>query len=615
MEARDHAKQPDAGRVRPAPSRSAEAGEGTPVPGLLALQRTAGNAAIVQLLAEADHSWAQEHHQHGAGCGHQQAEESPVQRSAVPDVLRAPGRPLDGAVRADMEARLGADFTGVRIHDDTAAKASAAEVGARAYTSGSHIVIGDGGADRHTLAHELTHVIQQRQGPVAGTDNGSGLSVSDPSDRFEREAEANATRVLSGPAPAERADGEPRGPQSGPADGGGRIQRQVAVPLDAYQRGVDPEGNGLTVAQLKNYFRMTVDSELQVALGQLGSKNQRAVQEKYDAVTAYLKTTDDATVVPEGELTQARQVVNAVRKFVAKSGVPSRSDRYNVKPQAPYEHAEGVTWANDEEMWSSFGPGFGALHDAGALTETAPRESRQKPVSRLTWAQATALLPQPLLKLLFDVRFQLDTVATEATENTPAVPKTVVDERTDDEKARQVKSPTEPGTLRSWHQDSQGLLPSSTVPRPTQQEKRKLGKEATREQAVEDYKGVVAKSVPESGADLHAHYSKNSQSGAGSNIDPDAPPVPTGLAEYTGTGSRGEHNTKVVLDYVQKRVYLTLTHYQYWILQGTGDEAQFVTTGTSEMGEALGRMADVQRDAEPDTPLKLMSPWLEILVA
>jgi hypothetical protein len=60
-------------------------------------------------------------------------------------------------------------------------------------------VIGDGGADRHTLAHELTHVIQQRQGPVAGADNGAGLKVSDPSDRFEREAEAKRRWRCPGP--------------------------------------------------------------------------------------------------------------------------------------------------------------------------------------------------------------------------------------------------------------------------------------------------------------------------------------------------------------------------------------------------------------------------------
>ncbi|HEV7627310.1 MAG TPA: DUF4157 domain-containing protein, partial [Streptomyces sp.] len=150
------------------------------------------------MLRQAGHPWAQEQHRHGAGCGHRSEQEPQVQRrSAVHDVLRGGGRPLDDASRSDMESRLGADFSDVRIHTGSAAKASAAEMGARAYTSGSHVVIGDGGGDRHTLAHELTHVIQQRQGPVAGTDNGSGLSVSDPSDRFEREAEANAHRALA----------------------------------------------------------------------------------------------------------------------------------------------------------------------------------------------------------------------------------------------------------------------------------------------------------------------------------------------------------------------------------------------------------------------------------
>jgi hypothetical protein len=119
-----------------------------------------------------------------------------VQRSAVHDVLRSGGRPPDETTRTDMEGRFGEDFSDVRIHDDHAAKRSAAELGARAYTSGRHVVIGSGGADRHTLAHEQTHVVQQRQGAVARTDNGSGLKVSNPSDRFERAAETHAIRVM-----------------------------------------------------------------------------------------------------------------------------------------------------------------------------------------------------------------------------------------------------------------------------------------------------------------------------------------------------------------------------------------------------------------------------------
>ncbi|WP_398692556.1 DUF4157 domain-containing protein [Streptomyces atratus] len=198
------------------PSRAPEGTESAAPQGLFGLQSTTGNAAVVQMLRQAGHPGAEGTHQHDAGRGHEQGGQPSVQRSAVHEVLRSAGQPLDGGTRADMEARFGADFTDVRVHNDGAARASAAEIGARAYTSGNHIVLGDGGGDRHTLAHELTHVIQQRQGPVSGTDNGGGLRVSDPSDRFEREAEAHATRVLSGKAPArEAAEAKSPAPGSG----------------------------------------------------------------------------------------------------------------------------------------------------------------------------------------------------------------------------------------------------------------------------------------------------------------------------------------------------------------------------------------------------------------
>ncbi|MFD5426754.1 DUF4157 domain-containing protein [Streptomyces sp. NPDC127084] len=205
---------------------------GMPPQGLLGVQRAAGNAAVVQLLRQAGHAWAQEQHQHGAGCGHQ-TEQPQVQRSTVHDVLRQGGRPLDDSTRGEMEARLDADLSDVRIHTGSAARQSAAELGARAYTSGSHVVIGNGGEDKHTLAHELTHVIQQRSGPVAGTDQGNGLRVSDPSDRFEREAEANASRVMSGPVPVSRAvqQGEAaRGTADTARTGGApQVQRMEAI--------------------------------------------------------------------------------------------------------------------------------------------------------------------------------------------------------------------------------------------------------------------------------------------------------------------------------------------------------------------------------------------------
>lgn len=187
---------------------------------LAALQQTAGNAAVVQTLRDEQE---QEQHRHGAGCGHQ----PPVQRSSVDEALRSPGRPLEPAKREEMESRLGADFSSVRVHTDTVAQRSASELGARAWTSGNDVVLGPGGGDDHTLAHELTHVIQQSKGPVDGTVGPGGVRVSDPGDRFEREAEANATRAMSAPLPEV---------QRAPARSGAQEYGAAVGDVDAVQR-------------------------------------------------------------------------------------------------------------------------------------------------------------------------------------------------------------------------------------------------------------------------------------------------------------------------------------------------------------------------------------------
>ena len=91
----------------------------------------------------------------------------------VSDVLRSPGHPLDSATRAFFEPRFGHDFSQVRIHTDTRAAESARAIQARAYTAGNDIVFDSGewtpdrAEGRHLLAHELTHVVQQRGGSSA----------------------------------------------------------------------------------------------------------------------------------------------------------------------------------------------------------------------------------------------------------------------------------------------------------------------------------------------------------------------------------------------------------------------------------------------------------------
>jgi hypothetical protein len=142
------------------------------------LQKTAGNASVTAAL-----------------------EEEP---SMVKDVVASGGgAPLDHDTRGFMEARLGADFGDVRIYSDARASESARSVQANAYTVGNDVVFQSGkyapesDSGKRMLAHELTHVVQQRSGPVDGTEAPGGIKISHPSDRFEQAAERSADHVMS----------------------------------------------------------------------------------------------------------------------------------------------------------------------------------------------------------------------------------------------------------------------------------------------------------------------------------------------------------------------------------------------------------------------------------
>lgn len=81
----------------------------------------------------------------------------------------SPGQSLDSAVRAFFEPQFGQNFAHVRVYTDGNAVVSASQMGAQAYTSKEKIIFGAGMYRPETrrgqllIAHELTHVIQQRQ--------------------------------------------------------------------------------------------------------------------------------------------------------------------------------------------------------------------------------------------------------------------------------------------------------------------------------------------------------------------------------------------------------------------------------------------------------------------
>ncbi len=178
-------------RDRDAPSFEPE----PPAPGVesadatSAAQRLAGatgNRAFTQILARA-----------GAGSALGPGGVVHPDVGAVIDAARGSGQPLDRGVARDLEPSLG-PLGDVRVHADAEADVLARSVEARAFTTGSDVFFAAGeyqpqtGSGRALLAHELTHVDQQRGGPSSGP-----FVVSQPGDAQELDAEA-ASRELGG---------------------------------------------------------------------------------------------------------------------------------------------------------------------------------------------------------------------------------------------------------------------------------------------------------------------------------------------------------------------------------------------------------------------------------
>jgi len=91
---------------------------------MLALQRSAGNQAVQKLLPQRE------------------------------------GDPIPDEERGKLEAAFGRDLSEIRIHRDQSAASCQS---ATAFTSGRDIYFAPGGYGAETLAHEVTHVIQQQQ--------------------------------------------------------------------------------------------------------------------------------------------------------------------------------------------------------------------------------------------------------------------------------------------------------------------------------------------------------------------------------------------------------------------------------------------------------------------
>lgn len=355
------------------------------------------------------------------------------------------------------------------------------------------------------------------------------------------------------------------------------LQRRIVITPAAYASGLRVNGGagGLSPAQFREYVAMAVKDDLDYAKAYANDQEAANLDNEINAIK-------QPGITMPVRIQALNRLITAVNAVHARANLkPSRETRYATDSQDPgYKHSDEQThWGDDPTMWENFGKGFAAVQ--AGLQTSAPRGGNpRKPLKVLPWVDAKRLLPRPLLNLIFDVRFQLDAPVGQ---NQP-----VIDERTPTQLQNRDPTPNEPGTLRSWHEDSKLLLPPNNM----------------------------GANPPAHAQALHQHYSAHSQSGTGAAIVGGAGPI--GYAEYTGTGSNWEHNTKIVLDYNQKKVYLSLTHYQYWAMLELEDGSfKMWPTETQDLDKAEGKVRDRKDDKKlpkvrTDT---MMSPFVEILTS
>jgi len=150
---------------------------------LLQLQRQYGNRWVQRILKKKSNG--------GVNADATLDVENRIQRA------RHGGQALDRGVMSKMETSFGADFSNVRVHTDAGADNLNRALNARAFTTGQDIFFRQGeynpGSSKggEILAHELTHVLQQKGGAVQ-----TKLRLGKPGDKYEQEADRTAQAVV-----------------------------------------------------------------------------------------------------------------------------------------------------------------------------------------------------------------------------------------------------------------------------------------------------------------------------------------------------------------------------------------------------------------------------------
>jgi hypothetical protein len=234
------------------------------------------------------------------------------------------GAPANAGIRGAVEGAVGGSLAGAQVHSSAAANELARAQGARAFTFGSSIVLGAGESpdDAELIAHELTHVAQQRGARPEVQRKGD---VASPA---ERHADAVAGKVAA--------------PGPGTGDPAAAHDLALALPLITTrwkQIGGDlftPASVLVHVPPIASFQRLAyglvADSQADVppVLAALGGPGRAAYKQAFDAVLR--DVANDAPHVTEiaaelGNLRAGGQVQHNATRIMAHQALLSSTGK------------------------------------------------------------------------------------------------------------------------------------------------------------------------------------------------------------------------------------------------------------------------------------------------
>ena len=206
-----------------------------------------------------------------------------------------------------MEGFFGHDFSGVRVHANSA---DAPAMNALGYTRGDDVHFAPGLYNPQTseglslLGHELTHVVQQREGRVAPTAQlKNGLMLNDDN-VLEREADERGARAAAATTRQLKTSGAARVESSSAAEvesGDGSVSQ---LPSNRAQAAVQRRGAEAGVMQMAR-------SKVSARSSNKTTMDDTAIQQYFDAVAAHAVMANAQAAIQQALLAMQHQTPTA----------------------------------------------------------------------------------------------------------------------------------------------------------------------------------------------------------------------------------------------------------------------------------------------------------------